>query len=144
MKLQLLSESDRRRRLERAVQLGDPDAVAALQAEQEREAAVKSGAEEEARKSRLRWDTESSENGVTIAQLQGLTCARCGKGFQPQLRPGQTGAPDDRPFINGGIVAFNDDGKIKHYHGYAGCSGCFESAMKELEAGVERQDLRFK
>lgn len=85
-----------------------------------------------------RFDTESP--GLTIAQLRQLTCALCGKGFQPQLRGGQTGADHDKPFINGGIVGMNDDGKMLWYHGYVGQRGCcFEKAMAKMTE-VERFD----
>lgn len=84
-----------------------------------------------------RFDTESP--GLTIAQLRGLTCARCGMGFRPQLRPGQTGADHERPFIDGGIVGMNDGGRMTWYHGYVGKPGCFERAMLEMTE-VERFD----
>ena len=117
----------------RKARLGDPQAIEAIQRSQEREAQLREEAAKEQAKEKLRFDTESPEQGFTIAQLKTFKCALCGGGFNPQLRSGQTGQDDERPFISGGIVSVNDGGKLEYYHGYQS-SGCYLKWLRSLGA----------
>ncbi|MEZ6187954.1 MAG: hypothetical protein R3F62_23465 [Planctomycetota bacterium] len=57
--------------------------------------------------------------GITNAQFATIRCAQCGGPFRVYPKPGQSGLPDEVPYVDGGLIAFSDDsGAEVYYHGY--------------------------
>ncbi len=70
---------------------------------------------------------------LTNRDFESITCAHCGKPFNTTPKtPAQT-APEDVPWVTGGIISFHeDDGSVQHFHGYFDRPGsCFAKANPE-------------
>jgi hypothetical protein len=73
-------------------------------------------------------------SGLTNKDFEEISCAHCGETFPTTPKaPDKTG-PNEVPWVDGGIISFHDDdGTVKHYHGYFDTpNSCFAKAHPDV------------